>query len=169
MLNKSAKYLLVLPVLLVASPALAVCPICTVAVVAGLGLSRYLGIDDTVSGLWIGALILATVLWTIIWFNKKGWRFVGRDVLILLTWYSLVVGPLFYYEIIGHPLNKIWGIDKLILGILVGSLSFAATEWLDQFMRKQHPENKAHFKLQKVILPICGLLIFSLIFYLITR
>ena len=34
----------------------AVCPVCTVAVGAGLGLAEWLGIDDSISGLWIGAL-----------------------------------------------------------------------------------------------------------------
>jgi len=36
---------------LFAEKALAVCPICTVAVGAGVGLSRWLGIDDTIN--WI--------------------------------------------------------------------------------------------------------------------
>ena len=39
---------------LVALPAQAVCPVCIVAVGAGLGLSEYLGIDDTIAGVWIG-------------------------------------------------------------------------------------------------------------------
>ncbi|MCX6758247.1 MAG: hypothetical protein NTX14_00895, partial [Candidatus Nealsonbacteria bacterium] len=53
--------------LLTARPALAVCPICTVAVGAGLGLSRWFGIDDSISGLWIGGLIVSFILWTIDW------------------------------------------------------------------------------------------------------
>lgn len=38
--------------LIFAKKALAVCPICTVAVGAGVGLSRCLGIDDSITGLW---------------------------------------------------------------------------------------------------------------------
>jgi len=52
----------------------AVCPICTVAVGAGLGISRWLGIDDSVTGLWIGGLILSSGLWLADWIGKKGWR-----------------------------------------------------------------------------------------------
>lgn len=33
----------------------AVCPVCTVAVGTGVGLSRWLGVDDTITGLWLGA------------------------------------------------------------------------------------------------------------------
>lgn len=38
---------------------LAQCPVCTVAIGVGVGLCRYLGIDDLITGLWIGALLLA--------------------------------------------------------------------------------------------------------------
>jgi len=45
--------------LLFAKKALAVCPICTVAVATGIGFSRWLGIDDTITGLWIGGLTVS--------------------------------------------------------------------------------------------------------------
>ena len=47
------------------------CPLCTVTVVAGLGISRLLGIDDVVSAIWIGALILSLSFVTIAWIAKK--------------------------------------------------------------------------------------------------
>ena len=49
----------------------AVCPVCTIAVGASLGLSRWLGVDDTISGLWIGGLIVSTTLWTYSWMKKR--------------------------------------------------------------------------------------------------
>src|SRR3989344_8410054 len=49
----------------------AVCPVCTVAVGAGLGLSRALGIDDAVTSVWIGGLILSMSYWAIDWLGKK--------------------------------------------------------------------------------------------------
>ena len=49
----------------------AICPICTLAVGAGVGLSRWLGVDDTVTGLWIGGLTVSMILWTIFWADKK--------------------------------------------------------------------------------------------------
>jgi hypothetical protein len=36
-----------------------VCPVCTIAVAGGVGLCRYLGIDDLISGAWIGALLFS--------------------------------------------------------------------------------------------------------------
>jgi len=64
--------------------ALAVCPICTVVIGAGVGLSRWLGIDDTISGLWIGGLIISMIVWTINWLGKKNIRFKGRNILTII-------------------------------------------------------------------------------------
>ena len=45
------------------SQAHAFCPVCTVAVGTGVTFSRYLGVDDVISGVWIGGLILSSALW----------------------------------------------------------------------------------------------------------
>src|SRR3990172_4136169 len=71
--------LILVPVLILklitAPSALAVCPVCTVAVGAGLGISRALGIDDTVTSVWIGGLILSMSFWLIDWLKKKKTEF----------------------------------------------------------------------------------------------
>jgi hypothetical protein len=54
-----------------ARPAAAVCPVCTVAVGAGLGLAQWLGIDDVLSGVWIGGLIVSLAFWNDAWLVKK--------------------------------------------------------------------------------------------------
>ena len=110
-----------------AAPAKAVCPICTVAVIGGLGLTRYFGIDDTISGLWIGGITASLTFWTIDWLNrKKYWLFKGRNWLIALGYYLMVVVPLVWTDVVGHPLNKFWGVDKLLLGIIAGSVFLLA-------------------------------------------
>src|SRR3989344_4306223 len=79
-INKVSKVFLVLFSLFIInyslfpSPVGAVCPVCTVAVVAGLGVSRTLGIDDVVTSIWIGGLILSMAFWTIDWIEKSKWR-----------------------------------------------------------------------------------------------
>ena len=67
--------------LLFAKKALAVCPICTVAAATGIGFSRWLGIDDTITGLWIGGLTVSLITWTIDWLGKKNIRFKGLSTL----------------------------------------------------------------------------------------
>ena len=116
--------------LLFALPAKAICPVCVVAVGAGLGLSEYLGIDDSIAGVWIGGLLVSMIAWNINWFNKKNWLFGNkdlRDILLTIIYYTLVIWPLMTKNLIGNPFNKVWGVDKLLLGISVGSLVFLLT------------------------------------------
>ena len=62
-----------------------VCPVCVVAIGAGLGFSRWFGIDDVVASIWIGALLVAITIWTLVWMKKKNWIFPDDDVVI--TWH----------------------------------------------------------------------------------
>ena len=99
----------------------AICPVCTVAVGAGLGLSRWLGIDDIISSLWIGGFIISLIMWTNFWLDKKNIQFKYRNYLTGILYYILIILPLYLTGIIGHPFNQLWEIDKIILGIFFGS------------------------------------------------
>jgi hypothetical protein len=158
-------FLLLALVLFAAVPfAHAVCPVCTVAVGAGLGLAEWLGIDDSISGLWIGALIVSMSIWTINWLNKKEIRFKGRKILIFLGYYLIVILPLWLKGKIGHPYNKVCGIDKLLFGIILGSILFSAGVLLHNYMRKRN-DNVSYFKGQKIAFAVMPLIIASIILY----
>jgi len=141
-----------------------VCPICTIAVAGGVGLCRYLGIDDLISGAWIGALLFSLFLWTIEWLNKKKIKFLFRKPLVFIFWYGLTIFPLMKIGIIGHPQNKFLGIDKLIFGIFSGTVVFLLSILFENYLRKKN-QDKAYFKFQKVLIPILFLIILSLIFW----
>jgi hypothetical protein len=145
----------------------AICPICTIAVGAGVGLAEWLGIDDTIIGLWIGGLTLSLIIWTISWFNKKNLGFFGQKTVISLAYYLMIVVPLYFTSIIGKPSNVLWGLDKLLLGIIFGSISFIAGALYYAFLKK-HNNNRAYFPFQKVLMPVLPLIILSFVFYFIT-
>jgi hypothetical protein len=162
----------------------AVCPVCTVAVIAGLGISRELGVDDIVSSIWIGGLILSASFWTIDWIEKSKWRekiykhvckfkcgMTENQALkfwTILLMYLLVFVPLFFTHTIGLPRNTLWGIDKIILGTIIGSVMFLVGMWVDKAIRKFH-DSKQLFPFQKVVFPVLSLIISSLVFYFVTR
>lgn len=148
--------------------ALAVCPVCTVAVGAGVGLSRYLGVDDAVSGVWIGGFIISSGLWLSNWLAKKNVRVRYRPLLSTILMFVLVVPPLFWTGIAGHKLNTWWGIDKLLLGIIVGSILFIFAVFTDKVLRYTN-NHKVKFYYQKVILPVLFLLAASVVLYLVTK
>ena len=161
---------LAIPALLYAATAQAVCPVCVVAVGAGLGLSRWLGIDDSVSGLWIGAFIVILIVWTIAWLDKKNTRFRYRNFIVAAGWYIVTIVPLYFARIISHPYAFLCSCahDKLILGIISGSAAFYFGEALYGYL-KQKNNNRAYFPFQKVVMPVLPLVILTLLFYWLTK
>jgi hypothetical protein len=146
----------------------AVCPVCTIAVGAGLGLSRYLGVDDTISGLWVGGFILSSGLWLSSWLSTKNVNLPGRTILSIILMYLFVIPPLYWSGIIGHNPHKNTGMDKLLLGIICGSILFLISIGLDKYLRIRNG-GKVVFYYQKVILPLSLLLAASIIFSIIIR
>jgi hypothetical protein len=149
------------------------CPVCTVTVIAGLGISRLLGIDDVIASLWIGAFILSFSFVTIDWIKKQKWylhfngstvkQFTSSTVFILM--YLFVLIPFKLNHTIGITRNTLWGIDKIILGIFLGSIVFLIGVWADKFQRKRF--KKIFFPYQKVVFPVAILVITSLVFYFV--
>lgn len=146
----------------------AVCPVCVVVVGAGIGIAEEFGVNDTIIGLWVGALIIAMAWWTVNWLVKKNWCFKGCGSITFLSYYLLTLIPLYYSGFIGKELNKLWGIDKLLLGVLAGSILFYAGESLHFYIKSKN-NDKVHFYFQRVIIPIIVLIIASGAFYFITK
>ena len=142
----------------------AFCPVCTIAVGAGVGLSRWLGIDDTITGLWIGGLTASLIAWTLNWLKSKNKTFPYQKIIVAFLYYSFIIIPLVWSDIIGHPFNKLWGLDKLVLGIILGSLGFLGGGLTYQKIKEKN-NGHAHFPFEKVVLPVAPLIILSLIFY----
>lgn len=147
--------------LLLPRPVLAVCPVCTVAVAGGLGLSRYFGIDDSIIGIWSGGLMVSLTLWTIDWLLKKKWMV--SKFFVFLFWVGITYPPLFWAGIIGHPFNRILGIDKLVFGSVLGFFAFLLGVWGDKKVREI--KGKQMFAFQKVVFPVIALTILSLVLY----
>lgn len=154
-------------VMAIIQTAYAVCPVCTVAVGAGVGFSRWLKIDDTISGVWIGGLIVSLILWTLSWLNKKKFNFTGQGLSITILYYVLTLLPLYKTNIMGHQLNKMWGIDKILLGVIFGSLGFFVGSILYQKIKEKR--GKPHFLYQKIVMPVLPLIILTIIFYFLTK
>jgi hypothetical protein len=146
----------------------AICPLCTVAVGAAFGVTHWLDIDDTITGLWIGGLTVSLIMWTLYWLDSKDLRFKGRKIIITLVYYLIIVVPLYPLNMIGKPFNTLWGIDKLLLGIILGSVFFLIGGIWYVDLKRRH-NNRAYFPFQKVVMPITPLIILSIIFYFITK
>jgi len=151
-----------------AIPAHAMCPVCTVAVGAGLGVSRWFGIDDTISGLWTGALLVSMSLWTLNYFAKKNIRYPFIRTSVFAFYFVLTIVPLFFTGILGHPFNTLLGIDKFVFGAIFGTISFFTTGMIYSSLKAKNG-GKPHFPYEKVALSLVPLMLLSVVFYFITK
>ncbi len=145
-----------------------VCPVCVVAVGAGLGLSRWLGIDDVVSSVWIGAFLFAITSWTLSYMKKKGWSFTDDGIVVTFLYITLTYIPLYYAGIVGHPANKLWGLDKIILGSIIGVVILVLAHWLHIYLKKMNGD-KSFFPYQRVAVPVVSLFLTSLILWIMIK
>lgn len=139
------------------------CPICSIGVVAGLGLSRWLKVDDSISGLWIGALLLGLSLWTYNWLlRKRGRKPIIILIIVLIAYWLLTFIPLYYFNIINNACKTILGINRLVFGSILGIILFSATILINKLLRKKN-NNKALFPYQGLIINLSVLIIVSFI------
>lgn len=141
---------LTVPFSALANPA---CVVCTVAIGASLEISRRLGISDNIIGLWAGAMLAILGYWAIAWFDKKNWRFPGRN--FWLVFLSVAMIGFVYWNILPYS-PQVFGflyIDPFLLSSIVGALLFIYSQKFYQWMKKRNGGH-AHFPFEKVVLPL---------------
>lgn len=138
------------------------CAVCTIAVGASLELARYLGVADTIVGLWGGAFMALIGYWAILWFDKKKWNFFGRNALLMLLSVGSI-GFLYMKDLVytPQPIFYIFYMDPFLFCSIAGALLLIYSSRLYQWM-KQRNGGRAHFPFEKVALPVGALLLASL-------
>jgi len=153
--------ILILPV------AQAVCPVCTVAVGAGLEGMRLLGVDDVITGIWAGGLSLSLFFWTAGWLKKHNVKSAFWQIVVPFVFYYGLLALVYALPSVQFGVNTLWGIDKFLLGIIVGTIAFyLGARWYVKIKR----ENGGHakFAFQKVVVPLSFLIVATVVFWLIT-
>ncbi len=145
-----------------------VCPVCTIAVAAGIGILEKWGVDNIIIGIWLGALIVSSIAWMIDYLNRKNIRFLFRKILITISFYLVFIWPLYHWKIMGNINNQIFGVDKILFGTIVGSFIFIGAVLFSNYLKKIN-DNKAIIKFQKVIIPLILLIVVSWVTYLIIK
>lgn len=151
--------------------AVAVCPVCTIAIGAGLEGMRMLGVKDVLTGIWAGGLTVSLIGWTANYMKKHNIKNAFWYILNVLIYVSLLAAVYFVPQ--GNPVvkwweNCMWGIDQFLLGSLVGAITFILMElWYSRI--KRNNGGHAQFPFQKVVMPFSGLLLMTAIFWLIIK
>ena len=141
------------------------CAVCTVAVGASLEIARSLGVDDSVVGVWAGGFLALLGYWLILWFDRKGWRFWGRDVLLMAVSVGSI-GFMYLTDFMYSPkvLGYIFYMDPLLFSTILGALVLIYSSKFYQWMKARNGGH-AHFPFEKVVVPVAALALVSIYFY----
>lgn len=156
------------------------CPLCTAGAVVGVGTARYLGVDDSIVGVFLGAFIVSTALWFNKWLSKKRVNLPMQEFFLVVISFLLLAVPLYTGGVITNfdmvksmPEHHsmlglgIYGIDKLSFGMIIGSLAVWMTFSFSDFIKKKR--GRVLWPFQGVSFMFITLAVLSLIFWLITR
>lgn len=160
------------------------CPLCTTGAVIGVGFARAYGVDDSIVGLLLGALIVSSALWFNKWLKKKI-NFPLQEFLIVLFSFLVLAIPFYYAGLITnfsmvrsmpgvHGMTGLGvlglanlGIDKLLFGMIFGTLAIWGVFAFSEYIIKKR--GKRLFDYQGLSFMIIALIILSLILWLITK
>lgn len=145
---------------------MAPCAVCVIAISSGLGISRALGIDDSMTGVWIGALLLSLSLFTDAWLKKKWPQFRFSTLVSFASVYLLTLPFFFIFDLFSAG-GQIFGVSRLLLGMILGSIFLLLGLYTDRILRQLKDDHKVFFPFQKVIVPVIFLLLATLFTYIL--
>lgn len=142
------------------------CPLCVAGAGAGLTLSRVLGIDDSITGIWLGAFIGAISFWTQRLLGQKNKIFLTKKVgfLIYVLFFVLTILSFYRFNLVVRH-GDIFGFDKLTFGMILGGLVFYLSDVANAFLREKN--GKALFSYQSVVLSLISIIVASLGVYIL--
>lgn len=150
----------------IVAPVSAQCPVCVVTVGGGMFLAQRLGIDDLLVNIWIAALNVALSFWLAPKLKIKlpVLKYLDNGHVLAVT---LLVTTLAYFQFtgqLGHPANKLLGVDKILFGQLLGTFAMMTANHGYQFIKKKLGHTP--FPYAKVAFPLGLVLLTTLIFKL---
>jgi hypothetical protein len=143
--------------------AYAQCPICVIGAAAGIEVARYFGVDDLITGVWVGALIVAFTLWVDSWlkgkhkWNKPLIRWIVALLIVVLSYVSLYLAG-FYSG------TTIFGIDRLFAGDIFGTIVLLVSVFI---VNEELKKREIKFPFRGVILVLGALTALSLLIWVL--
>lgn len=118
----------------------AMCPLCVIGAAAALSIARYYGVDDTIVGLWLGALAVSTAIWLVRVANRRiGRRIPFQGTIIFVAVVLATILPFYYAGFFnGMPgmSDEVFGLNKILFGVLVGGAATYLGSPLSQTVRR---------------------------------
>jgi len=150
------------------------CPLCVVATAVGLSVARYYGVDDSVTGLWLGALAVSTAMWINIIVKNRMHKAKVKPIPFqnIIVFVAVVVATIvpFYYAgfFNGMPnmSDTLFGVNRLVIGTVIGGFITLISPSVSNFIKRRR---NAVFPYQTILLTLVLLTFLSLFFWYFTR
>lgn len=145
-----------------ASEVSAHCPLCVAGAAAGVTLTRWVGVDDSITGVWIAALLGATSFWFYSWLLTKNIKFIEENKAVIrpslyLIIFASTIWSFYKFNLIIR-MSQIFGFDKLTFGILTGGILF----YLIDLVKIKH-----YFNYQKIVISLGSMAVLSFLIYIL--
>lgn len=177
-MRRQAFFVLLIVLLMLVTPVVhAHCPLCTAAVGAAAVSAKYYGMDASIIGLLIGAFGISTGLWAGLKIKKQYFKF--QLPAIVLASFLLTIIPIFYIQNdavylplllfgqSGSVLNKVYWVDKMLFGSILGGIITLTAYWTHVAIKKA--KGKVLFPFQGVAITLLFLLVSGIGIYLIFK
>ena len=151
------------------NPAMAHCPLCSAATGAAVVAARAYGVDDMIVSTLAGGFLISTAYWFNNWLlrRNKGKNYLPLQLEILI--FATFLSTLYTFQLaglLGNSMFQIYGIDKLVIGMTVGSFITVAAFSLHDLLRKMH-ENRNYLPFQAIVLAFAFMGVAIASFYLV--
>lgn len=135
------------------------CAVCTLAIVGGLGISRWLGVDDTYVGVWLGAAIFGAAGFAGNLVAKRWPQFKSGKWLVMSA--VILVAAVALYFADGYVKSGM--LTHLTQGLLLGIGGLYLGLYLDKALRQfKNDGGRPYFPFQKVVCPLVMILLATL-------
>ena len=162
---KTIKYstFLFLFVFLLAKPVYAHCPLCVAGAGVGLSFSRILGIDDSITGVWMAAFLGAMSLWFTNSLKKKYVPY--QEFIIYIVVFATTIISFYRFGLINEHNGLIGNLPKLTFGMLTGGILFYLVDKGNALIKKV--KGKVLFPYQPIVFNLGSMLLLSLGTYIL--
>jgi len=136
------------------------CPLCVAGAGVGLTLSRLLGIDDSITGVWLGAFLGAMAFWTqrLLASKNKNFSSTFFGIFIYLGIFAATIWSFYKYNLILKH-GDIFGLDKLTFGMVIGGSLFYIVDIVNGIIIMRH--GRSLFPYQRLVTGLGSMFLLS--------
>lgn len=145
-------------------PVNAHCPLCVAGAGIGLSLARIIGMDDSITGVWLATLLGASSFYFST-FTLRKIKFPFKKMITYLLIFGSTLWSFYQFKLIDLHAGEVFGLHKLTYGIISGAVIFYLVDIVDAFLIKKH--GRVYFPYQRMVVSLGSMLYLSMFNYIL--